>query len=129
MKRRHALALALALVAVACRPEKISPPVVSSPSVPELTPEETAERAARRRKAEAARLAKVRRLSADALERGRERLREEQHEEALQAFHEAVRLDRHSAEAWIRIAYVCEQEGDMERASAAFREAKKIWSL
>ncbi|MEY5026226.1 MAG: hypothetical protein RLZZ244_1754, partial [Verrucomicrobiota bacterium] len=46
-----------------------------------------------------------------------------------EAFEEAVKLDQGSADAWIRIAYVCELEGDMEKAAAAFREAKRLWAL
>ena len=129
MKRRLTLAFALIVAGAACRPERIVPPVVMEQPVPQDTKAEVMERVARKKKAEAARLAKAKKLSEDALERGRERLRDEQHQEALEAFQEAVRLDHHSADAWIRIAYVCEQEGDMVKASEAFREAKKLWAM
>ncbi len=132
MNLRTSLALLLLLSGAACQQARVVPPqvVVAEPTpAPQPSREELAQRVARRKKAEAQRLAKIRRQSEDALERGRERLREEQNVEALQAFQEAVRLNRESVNAWIRIAYVYEQEGDTVRAMEAFREVKKLWAM
>jgi len=96
---------------------------------PQIKKENTAEKIALRKKAEMERSVKVRQQAKDAVERGRERLRDEQNGEALVAFQEAVRLDHQSVDAWIRIAYVYEQEGDMARASEAFREVKRLWAM
>ena len=132
MKSRHLLALLLLLLpTAACQQARVTPPVaVAEPTPsPQPTKEQIAERHAHRKKVEAARLVKVRRQAEDALERGRERLREEQNTEAMAAFQESVRLNRDSVNAWIRIAYVYEQEGDTVRAQEAFREVKKLWAM
>jgi Tfp pilus assembly protein PilF len=102
---------------------------VISESLEEVEHRERMEFQARKRKAQAQRAERRRKMAAEALERGRERLRAEQQDQALEAFEEAVKLDQGSADAWIRIAYVCELEGDMEKAAAAFREAKRLWAL
>jgi tetratricopeptide (TPR) repeat protein len=119
----------LSLSGAACHRQKVAPPVVVAETPPQPTPEEIAARIARRKKAEAARLAKIRSQAREALERGREQLREEKNSEALQAFNEAVKLDRESVDAWLRIAYVYEQEGDELHAAEAFEEVKRLWAL
>ncbi|MEI6713408.1 MAG: hypothetical protein WCO60_06625 [Verrucomicrobiota bacterium] len=129
MKPRLSLAFALLLAGVACHPARVKPPVVMAQPEPQIKKENTAEKIAQRKKAEMERSVKVRQQAKDAVERGRERLRDEQNGEALVAFQEAVRLDHQSVDAWIRIAYVYEQEGDMARASEAFREVKRLWAM
>lgn len=131
MKLRHFLAIGLSvgvlIAGTACQQSRVTPVAISE--APQLTPEQIAEQAARKKKLQAQRLAKIRTQSHDALERGRDHLRDEQHEDALREFREAVRLDRESVDAWIRIAFVYEQEGDDQRAAEAFREVKRLWSL
>ena len=68
-------------------------------------------------------------LAEASLEAGRQLLREEQHESALKAFREAVRLNSNSAEAWMGIAFVSERNGNMKTAVEAFKEAKKLWGM
>jgi Tfp pilus assembly protein PilF len=47
----------------------------------------------------------------------------------MQAFKQAVKLMPGSADAWLRIAFLLEREGNLEEARRAFREAKKLWSF
>ena len=68
-------------------------------------------------------------LAEASLEAGRQLLRDEQHESALKAFREAVRLNSNSAEAWMGIAFVSERNGNMKTAVEAFKEAKKLWGM
>jgi len=77
----------------------------------------------------ATRRSETRFLAEASLEAGRQLLREEQHESALKAFREAVRLNSNSAEAWMGIAYVSERNGNMKTAVEAFKEAKKLWGM
>jgi Tfp pilus assembly protein PilF len=130
MKLRVLFAIGLLSLGGACHRNKVAPPVaVAEPAPQQPSRQELAERIARRKKAEAARLAKIRFRAKEALERGREQLREEKNTEALEAFHEAVTLDRDSVDAWLRIAYVYEQEGDELHATEAFNEVKRLWAL
>lgn len=135
MKHRLPLVLVLALLGVACQRTKVAStapvaaPVVVVEPPPQPSKQELAEKIAQRKKAEADRLAKIRFQAREALERGREQLRDEKNSEALDAFHEAVTLDRDSVDAWLRIAYVYEQEGDELHASEAFDEVRRLWSL
>jgi hypothetical protein len=81
MKLRTSLALLLLLSGAACQQARVVPPqvVVAEPTpAPQPSREELAQRVARRKKAEAQRLAKIRRQSEDALERGRENFRRNQ---------------------------------------------------
>jgi Tfp pilus assembly protein PilF len=47
----------------------------------------------------------------------------------MQAFKQSVKLMPGSADAWLRIAFLLEREGNLEEARRAFREAKKLWSF
>lgn len=90
---------------------------------------EAARLAAKKKRLAAARRIQARKLAAASLEAGRQLLREEQNGAALRAFREAVRLNSHSPEAWIGIAYVCERSGNTKDAVDAFREAKRLWGM
>ncbi len=90
---------------------------------------EAARVAANKKRLAAARRIQARKLAAASLEAGRQLLREEQNTAALRAFREAVRLNSHSPEAWIGIAYVCERNGNTKDAVDAFREAKRLWGM
>lgn len=90
---------------------------------------EAARLAANKKRLAGARRVQARKLAAASLEAGRQLLREEQNGAALRAFKEAVRLNSHSPEAWIGIAYVCERSGNTKDAVDAFREAKRLWGM
>lgn len=90
---------------------------------------EAARLAAKKKRLAAARRAQAKKLASASLEAGRQLLREEQNTAALRAFREAVRLNSHSPEAWIGIAYVCERNGNTKDAVDAFREAKRLWGM
>lgn len=90
---------------------------------------EAARLAEKKKRQAAARRAQARRLAAASLEAGRQLLREEQSTAALRAFRESVRLNSHSPEAWMGIAFLCERSGNTKDALDAFREAKKLWGM
>ena len=90
---------------------------------------EAARLAAKKKRLAAARRAQARKLAAASLEAGRQLLREEQNSAALRAFRESVRLNSHSPEAWMGIAFVCERAGNTKDALEAFKEAKKLWGM
>jgi Flp pilus assembly protein TadD len=71
----------------------------------------------------------VRKLAAASYEAGRQLLRENQTEPALRAFRESVRLNAHSPDAWMGVAYICEMTGNTKDAVEAFRAAKKLWGM
>ena len=49
--------------------------------------------------------------------------------DAIKAFRQTVKLAPESADAWLRLAYLCEKEGKAEEALRAFKEAKRLWSF
>ena len=49
--------------------------------------------------------------------------------DAIKAFRQTVKLSPDSADAWLRLAYLCEKEGKTEEAMRAFKEAKRLWSF
>jgi Flp pilus assembly protein TadD len=85
--------------------------------------------AERKRRLAAARRAQARKLAQASYEAGRQLLRENQPEPALRAFRESVRLNSHSPDAWMGVAYICEITGNTKDAVQAFREAKKLWGM
>lgn len=113
--------------AVAAHPQKA--PVRSSVSYAKLKADEAARLAEKKKRIAAARRAQARKLAQASYEAGRQLLRENQAEPALRAFRESVRLNSHSADAWMGVAYVCEITGNTKDAVEAFRAAKKLWGM
>ena len=91
--------------------------------------DEAARTAEKKRKLAAARRIQARKLAEASYEAGRQLLRENQTEPALRAFRESVRLNSHSPDAWMGVAYICEITGNTKDAVEAFREAKKLWGM
>ncbi len=91
--------------------------------------DEAARTAEKKKKLAAARRVQVRKLAEASYEAGRQLLRENQTEPALRAFRESVRLNSHSPDAWMGVAYICEITGNTKDAVEAFREAKKLWGM
>jgi Flp pilus assembly protein TadD len=91
--------------------------------------DEAARAAERKRKIAAARRLQMRKMAEASYEAGRQLLRENQTEHALRAFRESVRLNSHSPDAWMGVAYVCEITGNTKDAVEAFRAAKRLWGM
>ena len=91
--------------------------------------DEAARTAEKKRKLAAARRVQARKLAEASYEAGRQLLRENQTEPALRAFRESVRLNSHSPDAWMGVAYICEITGNTKDAVEAFRAAKKLWGM
>lgn len=91
--------------------------------------DEAARSAERKRKIAAARRLQMRKMAEASYEAGRQLLRENQTEPALRAFRESVRLNSHSPDAWMGVAYVCEITGNTKDAVEAFRAAKRLWGM
>jgi Flp pilus assembly protein TadD len=91
--------------------------------------DEAARLAERKRKQAAIRRIQMRKLAEASYEAGRQLLRENQAEPALKAFRESVRLNSHSPDAWMGVAYVCEITGNTKDALEAFRAAKRLWGM
>lgn len=91
--------------------------------------DEAARSAERKRKIAAARRLQMRKMAEASYEAGRQLLRENQAEPALRAFRESVRLNSHSPDAWMGVAYVCEITGNTKDAVEAFRAAKRLWGM
>jgi len=113
--------------AVAAHPQKT--PVRSSVSYAKLKADEAARLAERKKRIAAARRVQARKLAQASYEAGRQLLRENQTEPALRAFRESVRLNSHSPDAWMGVAYICEITGNTKDAVEAFRAAKKLWGM
>lgn len=71
----------------------------------------------------------IRRQATESFRSGQQLIRESRNAEAMQAFKQSVKLMPGSADAWLRIAFLLEREGNLEEARRAFREAKKLWSF
>ena len=91
--------------------------------------DEAARAAEKKRKLASARRVQAKKLAEASYEAGRQLLRENQTEPALRAFRESVRLNSHSPDAWMGVAYVCEITGNTKDAVEAFRAAKKLWGM
>jgi Flp pilus assembly protein TadD len=78
---------------------------------------------------ESERREEIRRQATESYRSGQQLIRESRNTEAMQAFKQSVKLMPGSADAWLRIAYLLEREGNIEEARRAFREAKKLWSF
>lgn len=78
---------------------------------------------------ESERKEEIRRQATESYRSGQQLIRESRNLEAMQAFKQAVKLMPGSADAWLRIAFLLEREGNLEEARRAFREAKKLWSF
>jgi Flp pilus assembly protein TadD len=91
--------------------------------------DEAARLAERKRRIAAARRMQMRKMAEASYEAGRQLLRENQAEPALRAFRESVRLNSHSPDAWMGVAYVCEITGNTKDAVEAFRAAKRLWGM
>lgn len=104
-------------------------PVRPSVSYAKLKADEAARLAERKKRIAAARRAQARKLAQASYEAGRQLLRENQPEPALRAFRESVRLNSHSPDAWMGVAYICEITGNTKDAVEAFRAAKKLWGM
>jgi Flp pilus assembly protein TadD len=91
--------------------------------------DEAARSAERKRKIAAARRLQMRKMAEASYEAGRQLLRENQTEPALRAFRESVRLNSHSPDAWMGVAYICEITGNTKDAVEAFRAAKRLWGM
>ncbi len=91
--------------------------------------DEAARLAERKRRQAAIRRIQMRKLAEASYEAGRQLLRENQAEPALKAFRESVRLNSHSPDAWMGVAYVCEITGNTKDAVEAFRAAKRLWGM
>jgi Flp pilus assembly protein TadD len=113
--------------AVAAHSQKA--PVRSSVSYAKLKADEAARLAEKKKRIAAARRAQARKLAQASYEAGRQLLRENQAEPALRAFRESVRLNSHSPDAWMGVAYICEITGNTKDAVEAFRAAKKLWGM
>lgn len=91
--------------------------------------DEAARLAEKKRRIAAARRLQMRKMAEASYEAGRQLLRENQTEPALRAFRESVRLNSHSPDAWMGVAYVCEITGNTKDAVEAFRAAKRLWGM
>jgi TolA-binding protein len=78
---------------------------------------------------EAERREEIRKQATESYRSGQQLIRESRNTEAMQAFKQSVKLMPGSADAWLRIAFLLEREGNLEEARRAFREAKKLWSF
>ena len=104
-------------------------PVRSSMGSARAKADEAARTAEKKRKLAAARRIQARKLAEASYEAGKQLLRENQTEPALRAFRESVRLNSHSPDAWMGVAYICEITGNTKDAVEAFRAAKKLWGM
>ncbi len=82
-----------------------------------------------RKLSEADRKEEIRKQATESYRSGQQLIRESRNTEAMQAFKQSVKLMPGSADAWLRIAFLLEREGNLEEARRAFREAKKLWSF
>jgi Flp pilus assembly protein TadD len=105
------------------------PGVRSSSTIARVKADEAARAAEKKRRLAAARRLQARKLAVASYEAGKQFLRENQAEPALRAFRESVRLNSHSPDAWMGVAYICEMTGNTKDAVQAFREAKKLWGM
>jgi Flp pilus assembly protein TadD len=103
--------------------------VRSSSTLARSKADEAARAAEKKRRLAAARRLQARKLAVASYEAGKQFLRENQAEPALRAFRESVRLNSHSPDAWMGVAYICEMTGNTKDAIQAFREAKKLWGM
>ncbi len=78
---------------------------------------------------EAERREEIRKQATESYRSGQQLIRESRNTEAMQAFKQSLKLMPGSADAWLRIAFLLEREGNLEEARRAFREAKKLWSF
>jgi Flp pilus assembly protein TadD len=78
---------------------------------------------------EAERKEEIRKQATESYRSGQQLIRESRNTEAMQAFKQSLKLMPGSADAWLRIAFLLEREGNLEEARRAFREAKKLWSF
>jgi Flp pilus assembly protein TadD len=113
----------------ASAPRTVKAPSRSATTSSRSKADEAARAAERKRKIAAARRLQMRKMAEASYEAGRQLLRENQTEHALRAFRESVRLNSHSPDAWMGVAYVCEITGNTKDAVEAFRAAKRLWGM
>ena len=63
---------------------------------------------------------------ADAFTRGSFAMQAGQNAEAITAFEEAVKLDPNFSDAWTKLALLYQKTGNAEKATAAYKKAKKL---
>jgi tetratricopeptide (TPR) repeat protein len=63
---------------------------------------------------------------ADAFTRGSFAMQAGQNAEAITAFEEAVKLDPNFSDAWTKLALLYQKTGSPEKATAAYKKAKKL---
>jgi Tfp pilus assembly protein PilF len=83
----------------------------------------------KKKQADAQKKEEVQRAAEQSYEAGLQFIRESRDADAIKAFRQAVKLAPDSADAWLRLAYLCEKEGKTEEALRAFKEAKRLWSF
>jgi Flp pilus assembly protein TadD len=85
--------------------------------------------AEKKKLADAQKREEVQRAAEQSYEAGLQFIRESRDADAIKAFRQTVKLSPDSADAWLRLAYLCEKEGKTEEAMRAFKEAKRLWSF
>ncbi len=85
--------------------------------------------AERKKQTEVQKREETQRAAEQSYEAGLQFIRESRDADAIKAFRQTVKLAPDSADAWLRLAYLCEKEGKTEEAMRAFKEAKRLWSF
>ena len=83
----------------------------------------------RKKQTEAQKREETQKAAEQSYEAGLQFIRESRDADAIKAFRQTVKLAPDSADAWLRLAYLCEKEGKTEEAMRAFKEAKRLWSF
>lgn len=83
----------------------------------------------KKKQTEAQKREETQKAAEQSYEAGLQFLRESRDADAIKAFRQTVKLAPESADAWLRLAYLCEKEGKAEEALRAFKEAKRLWSF
>ena len=112
-------------------PSKTSPKPSGAPgsSNKATTSQPKLSAADKKKQADAQKKEEVQRAAEQSYEAGLQFIRESRDADAIKAFRQAVKLAPDSADAWLRLAYLCEKEGKTEEALRAFKEAKRLWSF
>lgn len=85
--------------------------------------------AEKKKQTEAQKREEIQKAAEQSYEAGLQFIRESRDADAIKAFRQTVKLAPESADAWLRLAYLCEKEGKTEEALRAFKEAKRLWSF
>jgi hypothetical protein len=97
--------------------------VTAQPGQPKLSAAE------KKKLSEAQKREEIQKAAEQSYEAGLQFIRESRDADAIKAFRQTVKLSPDSADAWLRLAYLCEKEGKTEEALRAFKEAKRLWSF